>query len=149
MRTSTTRWLSQAAMDPRTAVRLWKSGRTAPLQIGCRWELVRTDFTLGTAAVSRLKAGGAHIGPYLMGGAERVIWWLLPLGTGKRLAAVTGVAVHPRGAEIFAPPPGRYLGDRVWVLPDQAGERWNTLTSADDLRAALDAADHRRHNPSN
>lgn len=75
-----------------------------------------------------------------MGGAERVIWWLLPLGTGKSLAAVTGVAVYPRGAELFVPPPGRYLGDRVWVLPDQAGERWNALTSGDDLHAAVDAA---------
>ncbi|MEU7166379.1 hypothetical protein AB0A70_17300 [Streptomyces morookaense] len=148
MRTSTTRWLSQAAMDPGAAVRLWESGRTAPLLVGRRWELVRTDFTLGTAAVSQLRERSCHIGPYLMGGVERMIWWLLPLGTARPLAAVPGAAVHPRGAEIFVPPPGRYLGDRVWVLPDQAGDRWNTLTSADDLHTALHAPHPRRQIPS-
>ncbi|GAA2908348.1 hypothetical protein GCM10020221_30240 [Streptomyces thioluteus] len=36
------------------------------------------------------------------------------------------------------PPPGKYPGDRVWVIPQS--ERWDVLTDADDLGEALDAA---------
>ncbi|MCC2276695.1 hypothetical protein LKL35_14945 [Streptomyces sp. ET3-23] len=110
---------------------------------------MRIDFALATAVVTRLKADGRHIGPYLMGGTERLMWWLTPVATRSRFGDLAGVAAYPKGAELFVPPPGRYLGDRVWVLPDQAGDRWNTLTSADDLHTALHAPDHRRQIPSN
>ncbi|MCC3767108.1 hypothetical protein [Streptomyces sp. UNOC14_S4] len=63
------------------------------------------------------------------------MWWPLPLGTGERLHGVPGVTPYPCGAEILAPPVGKYAGDCVWVLPD--GERWRTLTSADELHHAL------------
>jgi hypothetical protein len=131
-----THWLAEAAEDPRTVMELWRTGNTAPLAIGLKWDLVGLDFTVATAAITHLKAHGRHIGPYLMGGAEHSVWLLLPLGSGRRFRSAPPYA---KSLWIFAPPPGRYLGDRVWVLPDQAGDRWNTLTSPDDLREALDA----------
>ncbi|MBH1933619.1 hypothetical protein I5Q34_04810 [Streptomyces sp. AV19] len=38
--------------------------------------------------------------------------------------------------QLFVPPPGRYLGDRVWVFPDH-DNRWDVLTDAAELREAL------------
>lgn len=102
--------------------------------------MAQLDFTLATAAVSQLKAQHRHIGPYLMGGVEGTVWWLLPLGTGYRLIGTDGVAVQPVGQELLAPPPDRCVDGRAWVFPDRDRCQWRTLTSSDDLREALDAA---------
>ncbi len=134
-----TRWLSKAAYDPRAALDLWAADRTAPLVVGRRWDLVRVDFTRATSAISRLKVRGDHIGPYLMGGMEHAMWWPVPLGTGYRVAGSDGVTLCAAGEEILAPPPGRYLGDRVWVLPGHDDERGRALTLADELHDALGA----------
>ncbi|MEV4442645.1 hypothetical protein AB0K09_27260 [Streptomyces sp. NPDC049577] len=135
-KTSHPAWLLKAAADPAVAAELWAGGRTAPLVIGRQWDLARIDFPLATAAICELKARGRHIGPYLMGGAERAMWWPVPLGTGYRLTGAPGVHVYPAGAELFVPPPGKYLGERAWVVQ----ETGPALTSAGDLRQALDAA---------
>ncbi|MCQ8769059.1 hypothetical protein [Streptomyces telluris] len=135
------RWLSRASYDPATTLALWSAGETAPLLVGWEWRLVRIDFTPATAAVTGLRARGRHIGPYLMGGAEHAMWWLLPLGEGGvRFAGTPGVTPYPKGSELFVPPPGTYRGGRVWVLPDPAEDRWSTLTATADLREALGAA---------
>ncbi|WP_171171288.1 hypothetical protein [Streptomyces sp. I05A-00742] len=105
------------------------------MTIGIHWDLVQLDFTLATAAIAQLKARKRHIGPYLMGGVEHAMWWLLPLGSSHRLMGPPGVVRHPKGAELLAPPPGKYQGDRVWVLPGVPA-----LTSAGELREAIDAA---------
>ncbi|MBT2384020.1 hypothetical protein [Streptomyces sp. ISL-11] len=143
MHAPTHRWLAQAAASPPTVIRLWAVGQPAPLMVGRQWDLARLDFGLATAAITQLKTRGDHIGPYVMGGVERAMWWLLPLGGGRRLVGAPGVTPYRRGAELFVPPPGRYLGDRMWVLADEDGGRGHALTSADDLREALRAA-HRR-----
>ncbi|MCC2276094.1 hypothetical protein LKL35_11805 [Streptomyces sp. ET3-23] len=133
--------LREAAHDPQLTVDLWAAGRTAPLMAGRQWDLVRIDFTLATAVIAQLKARDRHIGPYVMGGAERLMWWLLPLGVGRRLAGTPGLAVYPAGAELFVPPPGKYHGERVWVLPEGDGNASTpALTSPDDFREALAAA---------
>ncbi|MEH6376343.1 hypothetical protein V7793_18760 [Streptomyces sp. KLMMK] len=137
------RWLSRASYDPATTLALWAAGETAPLLVGREWRLVRIDFTPATAAVTGLRARRRHIGPYLMGGAEHAMWWLLPLGeesASGSVAGFPGVTPYPKGSELFAPPPGKYLGDRVWVLPDPAEGQWATLTAAAELREALEAA---------
>ncbi|KJY43685.1 hypothetical protein VR41_01960 [Streptomyces sp. NRRL B-1568] len=144
MTTHLAHWLAQASPNPRATTAHWESGRTAPLLNGHRWDLVQLDFTLATVVVTHLKAHGHHIGPYLMSGAQRTMWWLLPLGTGYRLAGIRGVTVCPTDWPLLAPPPAKYLGDRVWVLPEPlAPGRRPGLTAPDDLRAALDAAHHR------
>ncbi|MBB5120654.1 hypothetical protein AF335_31835 [Streptomyces eurocidicus] len=137
--TTTTEWLAQAADDPRAAIALWKENTTAPLVAGRQWDLVRLDFTLATAVISHLKTRGRHIGPYVMGGVEHAMWWLIPLGGARRVRRSPGVAPYRKGAELFVPPPGRYLGERVWVLPDADGERRHTPTSDGALREALGA----------
>ncbi|MBT2384022.1 hypothetical protein [Streptomyces sp. ISL-11] len=136
-------WLARAAFEPAVATALWAQGQPAPLMVGRRWDLVRLDFRLATAVITQLKTRGDHIGPYVMGGVERAMWWLLPLGSARRLVGVPDVIPYRRGAELFAPPPGGYAGDRMWVLPDGEDGRRHVLTSADDLREALRAAPRR------
>ncbi|MFI0738447.1 hypothetical protein ACH4PU_10180 [Streptomyces sp. NPDC021100] len=135
---TTARWLCQAAPSARKALAQWEAGGTTPLTVGRHWDLVEIDFTLATAAVTRLRDADRHIGLYLMGGMEHAMWWLLPLGTAPRLTGVPGIRPRPRGSELFAPPPGKYRGDRVWVLPGQDGDAWRTLTAPDDLRHAAE-----------
>lgn len=134
------RWLCQAAADPQTAVEDWKAGRATRLSAGVCWDLARVDFRLARTVPGQLRDNGHHIGPYLASGVERAIWWLLPLGTGYRLTGASGVTVYDAGAELLAPAPGKYLGDRLWILPDRENADRNALTSAEDLRAALEAA---------
>ncbi|MEU1816445.1 hypothetical protein ABZ543_14770 [Streptomyces roseifaciens] len=108
------RWLSRASYDPATTLALWAADETAPLLVGREWRLVRIGFTPATAAVTGLRARGRHIGPYLMGGAEHAMWWLLPLGEdGGSFAGTPGVTPYPKGSELFAPPPGKYLGEAL------------------------------------
>ncbi|MFI9722469.1 hypothetical protein ACIHFE_22890 [Streptomyces sp. NPDC052396] len=130
-------WLASAASDPHTVLKCWQAGETAPLLVGRQWDLIELNFTLATAAITHLKAAERHIGPYLMGGMEHAMWWPLPLHTAHQLADVPGALARPHGSEIFAPLPGKYLGDRVWVIPEPEGERRNVLTAAGDLRAAV------------
>ncbi|GHG78218.1 hypothetical protein [Streptomyces griseocarneus] len=137
-------WLHEAAADPDLTTMLWAAGRTAPLVVGRRWDLAWIDFTLATAVITELKARCRHIGPYVMGGAERAMWWLVPLGTGYRLAGAPGLHVYPVGAELFVPPPDKCLGKRVWVLPESdADTPTAALTAPDDLRQALESAAQR------
>ncbi|GGX83577.1 hypothetical protein [Streptomyces hiroshimensis] len=139
--TAVSRWLSRASYDPATTLALWAAGETAPLLVGREWRLVRIDFALAAAAVTGLRSRRRHIGPYLMGGAEHAMWWLLPLGEDVgSVAGIPGVTSYPKGSELFAPPPGKYLGDRVWVLPDPAEGQWATLTAAAELREVLGTA---------
>ncbi|MGK5640079.1 hypothetical protein ACSNOK_17430 [Streptomyces sp. URMC 126] len=135
-----TRWLSRAAEDPRTALAHWSAGRTTPLTVGTAWDVVQLDFTLATAAVTLLRERNRPVGPYLMGGMERAMWWLVPLGAGTGFRSVPGAMPRPKGAELFAPAPGRYAGDRVWVLPEWAGEDRRIPTGFDDLREAAGEA---------
>ncbi|MEV5507272.1 hypothetical protein [Streptomyces orinoci] len=130
-----THWLTPAASDPHTALKCRQAGETATLLVGRQWDLVQPEFTLATAAISQLKARERHIGPYLMGGTERAMWWPLPLRTAHRLSGVPGAVVRPHGSELFVPPPGKYLGDRVWLIREPY-----TLTDADELRTAVCAA---------
>ncbi|MBC2878208.1 MULTISPECIES: hypothetical protein [Streptomyces] len=134
------RWLCRAAKEPRTALAQWSAGCTTPLTIGTAWDLVQLDFTLATAAVTLLKERNRPVGPYLMGGMEHAMWWLLPLGAGNGFRNVPRVAPRPKGAELFAPPPGTYTGDRAWVLPEWTGEGHRIPTAPDDLRGAVDHA---------
>ncbi len=136
----TVEWLSRATTDPRSAVEDWNAGRATRLSAGVCWDLAQVDFRLARAALGQLRDSGHHIGPYLASGVERTIWWLLPLGTGYRLTGTSGVTVHGTGRQLLAPAPGRYLDDRLWILPDQNSAGRYTLTSAEDLRAALEAA---------
>ncbi|GHC41717.1 hypothetical protein [Streptomyces cinnamoneus] len=137
-----THWLARAATDPHATVHLWDMGCTAPLLTGRRWDVVQVDFALATAAVAELRAQGHHVGPYLMSGTERAMWWLLPLGAGRGFVTEEGVIVYPPGWALLSPPPGKYLRDRVWVLPEEeeGDGQGPRLTSPGSLRAALDAA---------
>ncbi|MFF4226859.1 hypothetical protein ACX9I7_09700 [Streptomyces sp. L500] len=138
-------WLAQAATHPETTLRLWAMGGTSPLLTGRRWDAVRLNFTLGTAAVSELKGDADPIGPYLMSDTERAMRWLLPLGTSYRFAGMDGVVVYPTDWAILAPPPTRCVGGRAWVLPQETAGQGHrpVLTSAERLVAAIDAARHR------
>ncbi|MBZ4320225.1 hypothetical protein [Streptomyces huiliensis] len=139
--TTASRWLSAAAAEPRTALALWKNGRTAPLTVGARWDLLAVDFKLATAAVTHFRDHGYRLGPYLMSGVERTVWWCVPIGAGRRFTAQAGVASRPKGSEIFVPPPGAYAGDRVWVSPRDG--RWSELTDPGELHEALGVAARR------
>lgn len=134
---TTTEWLAQAADDPKAALTAWKADTTAPLVAGKQWDLVRLDFTLATAAISHLKTRDRHIGPYVMGGVEHAMWWLLPLGGARRIRRSPSITPYRKGAELFVPPPGRYAGERVWVFPDHDGAERHTPTSDGALREAL------------
>ncbi|GHF04178.1 hypothetical protein [Streptomyces morookaense] len=143
-----TEWLHHAAHDPQLTLDLWAAGRTAPLVAGRQWDLVRIDFTLATAVITELKARDRHVGPYVMGGAEHLMWWLLPLGAGRRLAGTPEVTVYPTGAELFVPPPGKYQGERVWVFPEADDDApASALTSPGDFREALVAAARQLNRP--
>ncbi|MFC5718685.1 hypothetical protein ACFP1Z_00635 [Streptomyces gamaensis] len=100
--------------------------------------MAEVDFESARTALIRLKEAGHHIGPYLMSGAQRATWWLLPLRTGYRVAGVAGVTVRFAGWELLAPAPGRYVNDRTWILPDTSSAQRRVLTAADDLRNALE-----------
>ncbi|MGI5531129.1 hypothetical protein ACQEVX_28230 [Streptomyces syringium] len=140
--TDMTQWLAQAATEPPAAIAHWKAARPTPLTVGTRWDLAQISFGLACTALTQLRADGRHIGPYLMSGAERTVWFPLPLGTAYRLAGTRGVTVQPPGWELLAPSPGRYLGNRLWIVPHTVHAP-TTLTTTDDLCDALDTARRR------
>ncbi|MEU2515200.1 hypothetical protein [Streptomyces syringium] len=139
-----TDWMSQAARSPSAALATWRLGEQVPLHTGRVWDLVEVDLELARGAMTELTEASEHVGPHLVSGMERAAWVLLPLGTSYRLAGLKGVLVHAAGWPLLAPPPGRYVGDRTWVLPghgghggDEEGEPWKRLTPADALREAV------------
>ncbi|GAA2722831.1 MULTISPECIES: hypothetical protein [Streptomyces] len=144
MSASRTAWLARASIVPAATLDLWRLGCTAPLLPGREWDVVRVDFALAVAAVRQLKGAGRHIGPYLMSGAERAVWWLLPLGTGYRFAGEGGVTVHPGDWALLSPPPTKYVGNRVWVLPEETPP---ALTSPGELLGAVRGALGSSHSP--
>ncbi|MGX8905466.1 hypothetical protein ACR820_09600 [Streptomyces netropsis] len=141
-RSAVTVWMSQAARSPSAALATWRLGELVPLHTGRVWDLVEVDFELARSAMRELTEFSEHVGPHLVSGMERATWILLPIGTAYRLTGVKGVLVHAAGWPLLAPPPGRYVGDRTWVLPDsdgdeRDGEPWKRLTDADPLREAV------------
>ncbi|MFC5720563.1 hypothetical protein ACFP1Z_10360 [Streptomyces gamaensis] len=136
-------WLASAAQQPQAVFECWRRGACASLTVGTSWDAVRVEFAFACRALGILKEQRCHIGPHLVGGVDRSIWVLLPLGTAHRLTGLERVAVQETGQQLLAPAPYAYSGDRVWLLPgvrDHDGELSKRLTSTDDLRKALGIA---------
>ncbi|MFF4403561.1 hypothetical protein [Streptomyces sp. NPDC001404] len=138
-------WLSRAARTPETALARWQSGELVPLLAGKAWDVIEAEFVLARQAITLLAEAGHHVGPHLASGAERIICFLVPLGSAYQLADTPGTTVHHTGWPLFAPPPGRYVGDYTWVIPSvpidgDGPPPWTRLTRAMPLRDALATA---------
>jgi hypothetical protein len=134
--TPATEWLAGAAVGPQRAMTQWQQRGLADLRAGARWDLIEVDLRLATLARGQLHTWDCHIGPRLVSGTDKRVWWLLPLGTGSTFDGIDGVTVRLTGWILSAPAPGRYSGGRDWQLPEDP----RNLTQPSDLRAALVAS---------
>jgi catechol 2,3-dioxygenase-like lactoylglutathione lyase family enzyme len=131
-------WLASAAADSVSVAALWEQRSLAPLPAGVLWDVLEGPLGLATMTKGRLQESGVLAGPMLAGGAEGLAWWLIPVGSGDRFAGIDAVTVHTDGWPLNSPQPGRYAGDRTWLIPPQPDRP--QLTDPDALHLAIEAA---------
>jgi hypothetical protein len=126
-------WLSTAAAKPATFLCEWRTKGVIELPIGVKWDVVEVELPFSRKAARELKALKEHIGGRLVSGAERRVWWLLPLRSGRLFDEVPGAMVLEAGESLLAPLPGRYDAERAWIFPEEVQQ----LTEPTALRDAL------------
>jgi hypothetical protein len=141
-------WLADTAEDPARAAEDWAYKRPAALRTGAMWDAVQMPLGLATMAKARLEERGEFTGPLLAAGVDNVAWWLIPSGNAAAFASLPAqVCVLSGGRELSAPQPGRYSGDRTWLIPPRAAKPAHPvrLTTAAALsRAVKNALPSRR-----
>ncbi|MCZ0984452.1 LuxR C-terminal-related transcriptional regulator [Streptomyces diastatochromogenes] len=108
--------------------------RTVPVPCGTYFDAVRMPADIAAPVLRRL---GSGTGPVLANDVTRVWWFLLPRGEAEPGLWAPGVRLLRRGTVIGVPPREVTGGKDVhWVVTPGT-----QTTSADRLRAALNAAD--------
>ena len=126
-------WLSTAAAEPAEFLCEWRSKGVIGLPVGVKWDVVEVKLPLARKAARELKVLEEHIGARLFSGADRRVWWLLPLRSSQLFDGVPGTMALEPGASLSAPLPGHYHAERAWVLPEDIRQ----LTEPTALRDAL------------
>ncbi|MFF0409681.1 hypothetical protein ACFYUY_04505 [Kitasatospora sp. NPDC004745] len=135
------RWLAGVSSTPSTITDQWRHGQLAPVQVSCRFDVVRVHGeSLTTALVAELYASGLPLGPVLYDHGARQSYWLVPVrpGTAWQMRDTCLLTVPEDGGPppaVLMPAPGvGRVGSLQWlVTPDGTG----TLTGYDVLAVAL------------